>query len=187
MILPELQTILGRAAANRARLNELLGVLDGEHWLRRHPDDVWSVRDHLQHLASIEPLITRTLQEAAKSGSAWLCGSQTAGELRDAREVARMGVSDLGAEELLAKLDDARAETVSALAVLQAADLDSVIRFPPASEWASPVAMPLRGYLQHWAAHDLDHEHSIREAITVPPGPADLASSLRMRTSRHRA
>jgi len=144
------------------------------------------VRGHLQHLASIEPLITRTLSEAVKFGAAWLCDSPTTAALEKVRDAARLELSDLDRKELLARIELSRAETVAALTGITLAGLDAVIRFPPLSEWSPPVAMPIRGYLRDWAAHDLDHEQAIRDAITVQPGAVDLAASLRMKARQPR-
>ena len=186
VIVPEIHTILGRAAANRQRLNELLQVLDDEHWRRRHPDDAWDVRGHLQHLASIEPLLIGTLNEAVELGSAWLCGSPSGPGVEEAREAARTSLADLSPGELLLEIEETRIETVDAVANLEAAALDAIVRIPPVSEWLAPVPVPLRQYLQDWAIHDLDHEASIRNAITVQPRPADLASALRVRAKQPR-
>ena len=184
MALQEVVTILGRAAANRQRLNELLDVLEEDYWRRRHPDDAWDVSGHVQHLTSIEGLITETMNEAVARGFAWICGSATANGLAEVREAARQSLSGLDPTALRTALAATRERTEGELILLDSVGLDAVVQFPPASEWAAPASVSIRGYLRSWAAHDLDHEQAIRDAITVQPGAADLASSLRIRSSR---
>ncbi len=75
----------------------------------------------------------------------------------------------------------ARMDTIHALTGIDLGGLGAEVRFPPASDWAAPTSVTVRQYLQVWAAHDRDHERAVRDAITIPPGPADLASSLRIR------
>ena len=179
VVLPEVETILGRAAANRHRLEGLLAVLGTEHWPRRRPGDAWDVLGHLQHLATIEPLLLASVQEATRDGAAWLCGAESLEALEGVRESARLKVEARSPHELVERMEANRRAMAESLAKMMTADLDALIRFPPASEWDQPVAIPLRGYLQAWAAHDLDHEAAIREAVTTPPGPSELATAAR--------
>jgi hypothetical protein len=41
--------------------------------------------------------------------------------------------------------------------------------------WGQPLTTSLRGYLAVWANHNAEHTEAIRQAITTPPSPGDLA------------
>ena len=75
MAIPEVQTLLGRAAARRHVLEGLIAAAPEEYWARRAAGDAWTALDHLRHVATIDRVIVELGEAAAGSaGALWVGG-----------------------------------------------------------------------------------------------------------------
>lgn len=178
-MIPEVAVIARRAAARRAMLDGLLDAIPTSYWEQRAPGDAWSVRNHLEHVATADRPLLALLEEARRgTGEAWLGGPEPGAFLR-ARDEAMTEVSALPIGDLRDLLCASRAAVETALATLPFAACECAVRVAGAEDrWGMPVAWPLRTYLASWAGHDGLHEAAIRNAITSPP---DLVTIMQAR------
>ena len=178
---PEVQTLVARAAARRLVLDGLIAAIPDDYWERRAPGDAWSASDHLRHLATIDGFLGALLETAAASGQAlWVAGTHDAAELEAQRAEMMDAVSDRNAGELRLAMHESRAMTVVALQALRPESLGRDIRIAGVtSPWGEPKVFELRAYLSVWAEHDGDHESGIRHAIETPPDASALSLAAR--------
>ncbi len=172
-ILPEVHSLLGRAATGRFQLLSLVDVLEEPHFRLRAEGDAWTVHDHLAHVAAVDGITT----EIVASVSAQPLDLTPFLALREPRRLAFLDAD----HEPVAALARTRETMTATLAALDPSALSSAVVFPAADAWAQPVAMQLRSYLVEWAIHDRLHEASIREAVRTAISPAALALAARAR------
>ncbi|MGE5596267.1 MAG: DinB family protein [Hyphomicrobiales bacterium] len=180
-MLPEVAVIAGRAAAARSQLDALLGVVPEEHWERREAGELWTARNHLHHLATIDAPVAALLRAVREpGGDVAPFAAATMAEVEAARMDLLASVSALSTAELRARMERERAETLAVLATLDATDLERGVLLPGAVDARGrTVTITLRRYLAAWATHDTEHAQAIRRAISRPPGPGDLAIAAR--------
>lgn len=179
---PEIAVIVQRASARRQVLEGLLDALPGEYWEQRAPGDSWSVRNHVEHLATVDRPLVSLLEDAHRGATECWLGGPGAGALLDAREAGMVALAGVEARELRLLLRRERAAVESALAALPPSACDCTVRIAGAiGSGGEPAAWPLRTYLASWAEHDGLHEAAIRVAIAAPP---DLATVMLLRAAR---
>ncbi len=182
-MLAELAVIAGRAAAARYSLEALLDVVPDDYWVRRAEGEAWSAYDHLAHLATIDEPMRQMLEEANAGASTLLpYGAETGGDALARRESLMLTVSGESVESLRARMTSNREALLEVFHTLQPGALDASVILPGlVNAWGQPVAISLRHYLVNWAAHDTEHAEAIRQAITRPPSPGDLALAAQRR------
>lgn len=169
-MIPEVAVIARRAAARRAMLDGLLDAIPPSFWEYCAPEDAWTVRNHVEHVATADRPLLALLEEARwGTGEAWLGGPEPGAFLRE-RDEAMTEVSALTIGDLRELLRVSRAAVEAALATLPFAACECMVRVAGTEDrWGMPVEWTLRTYLASWAAHDGLHEAAIRTAITSPP------------------
>jgi hypothetical protein len=173
--LPEIRSVLERAATNRHLLDEFLEHAPPDRLHNTLDGELWSGHIHLAHVATADVLMSTLLADLRKGAfrlDAFLLGRRNeaiaaAAELPLAELRGLMGESRLELERLLAQFDDARlAHPV-------------VVEQPGA--WPPERQLSLRAYLAAWAEHDLDHLEAMRRVVTAPVSPAAMAAAARIR------
>ena len=162
-----------RAMARRLSLVGLVAVVPPPYWSRSEVGDEWTARRHLDHLATADELLRRTLASAANG--------EPLGIGYDALRAALMdGVEDLSLDEVVVVMADDRERTQQHLEAIPAALLDVVVPLPGVTgPLGNPTGWPVRQFLSAWAEHDTVHELAIRRAITTPPDAAAFAVAAR--------
>lgn len=182
MVIPEVHTLIERAAAARERLVGLLEVLPAEYWERRAPDDRWCVRDHAAHTAAVDELVTELLRGASGEAALWLGDTGDPAVLHALRERRRVAFAEEPPAPMIAAMGRARDGVVGALVRMDGAALDLPLFVAGVvNGWGQPIGFTLRTYLAQWAVHDLAHDAAIREAIRQPLAPGDIVAGARIR------
>lgn len=170
-VIPEVRTLVERAAARRHVLEGLIESIPEEFWRRQAPDDAWTALDHLRHVATVDGMVVELAEAAGQPGEAlWVGGATDAAEL-EARRLALMeAVAGQPVGELVEKMQASREGAVEAVLALSQGALDREVRVAGVlTTWGEPHSFSLRAYLGAWAEHDGEHEAAIRRAIETPP------------------
>ncbi|MCK9518798.1 MAG: DinB family protein [Dehalococcoidia bacterium] len=183
MILTELAVLAGRAAAARSLLDALLDVIPDDYWDRRAQGELWSAREHLQHVATVDEPMRQLVLDAA-SGARLLrpYGVEGVAEAAERRAASMRTVTEYSIDRLREQMAETRNLLLASFEQLGSSALDLPVFIPGAvNSWGQPLTVSLRHYLASWAVHDSEHAEAIREAITTPPSPGDLALAARRR------
>lgn len=182
VVLAEIAVIIGRAAAAREVLEQLIDVVPDDHWERREPGSRWSAREHLQHLATMDAPTAELFEQAATRPTVAPLGARDAAELVLGREALLASVAELSIEALRERMEAERAHTYEVLTTLEPPALDAAVLLPGIVDaWGRVQQVSVRQYAAAWAAHDLEHAEAIRRAVTHQPSPGDLALAARRR------
>ncbi len=166
-MIPEVETIALRIAAERARFEQFSRSLSTEELQRPVPDSTWVVKDFISHLATIDAPISAWFGSIADGTSAGLGGRGEHGEVwdvdrfNDAKAAERRARS---LDEIFAEAARERAALVAALGRLTAAQLAGTIHFGGDSK-RPPSDIPLGRYLQGWSRHDVIHVADMLKAL----------------------
>lgn len=181
-MLPEIRTLVERAATQRALLDDLLDAVPDGYWPRRAAGEAWSARQHLEHLATIERLLREDVGRVREAGGvAWIGGSADVAEFAAAREAALAAVADESTGGLREQMAANRGELVGMLAGLNVEELELAVAFPGVVDsWGGPLRWSLRRYLAAWPAHDVEHAAAIRAALATPPDLSTIAITRRL-------
>jgi len=179
--IPEVRTLVERAAARRHMLEGLNESIPEEFWARQAPDDDWPALDHLRHVATIDGMVVELVQAAERPGEAlWVGGTRDAAELEGRRLALMEAVAGQSVEELGETMRASREGAVEAVLALPQGALDREVRVAGVlTPWGKPHAFSLRAYLGAWAGHDGEHEAAIRRAIETPPDFTTLTLAAR--------
>ena len=173
--IPELRTLVERAAGRRHMLEGLIESVPDDYWARQASGDDWTALDHLRHVATVDRMLVALLMAAQELDEELWAGDTSDEAELEARRVALMeGVREQGVEALIETMGKSRAAAVEAVLELPAAALDREVRVAGA-----PQGLPLRTYLAIWAEHDSEHEAAIRRAIETPPDATTLTLAAR--------
>ena len=183
-MLPEVRTLLQRAAAHRFALDGLLDAIPESYWERAAPGDAWNARNHLQHLATVEAILAQDLARVIDGANdLWLGGSPDAVLFHERRAAMMEAVADLPCAALRGEMAANRHDAVNTLGALTAYHMEAGLRIPGVVDrWAQPVRYSLREYLTAWPNHDTAHDAAIRAAVSTPPDLSAVAL-----TRRHRS
>ena len=164
-VVPELRTLIERAAARRHVLEGLIESVPEDYWQRQASEDDWTALDHLRHVATVDRMLVDLVKAAQESDEDLWAGNTNDAEVLEERRVALMdGVREQAVETLVDTMRESRERAVQAVQAMSAAALDRDVRVAGA-----PQAFPLRTYLTVWTEHDGEHEAAIRRAIETPP------------------
>jgi hypothetical protein len=154
----------------------LLDSIPATYLERQAPDDRWSARNHLQHLATIDDLVLPLVQQAGAGNAVlWLAGPEP-GDLERQRTAATDSVARASTDELRARMLVSREAVAGAVSRLPQLALERLVLTAGTEDgWSTPTEWSLRTYLAGWAEHDTVHEVAIRRAITAPPDLATVA------------
>ncbi len=180
--LPEMRTLVERAAARRHVLEGLIASVPEDYWERRAPDDAWTALDHVRHVATVDAMVVELVEAAERSGEELWAGGVRDEAALEARRVELMdGVGDQDIHELVATMRASREAVVEALLAIGAGALDRDVRVAGMlTPWGEPHASSLRTHLTGWAGqHDAEHEAAIRRAIETPPDATTLTLAAR--------
>ncbi len=183
MILPELRVLVERAAAHRAALESLLDVIPADYLPNRGPGDGWSVRNHLEHLATVEDFVVETL-ETVEGGAAeaWAANEPTLARLLERRSQRMAAVENFAVGDLRARMASSRQSLVLRLSALDPARLETPVMVAGLVDaWGQPRRFSLREYLRSWPDHDVEHAFAIRAAISTRPDLSVAAMARRRR------
>ena len=173
--LPEVRTLLERAAARRHVLEGLIASVPEDYWDRRAPDDAWTALDQVRHVATVDRMLVQLVEAARESGEELWAGDTSDAAVLEERRVALMdGVREQTVGALVEMMRESRAEAVEAVLGMSVEALDREVRVAGA-----PQGFPLRTYLAIWAEHDSEHEAAIRRAIETPPDATTLTLAAR--------
>ena len=172
---PEIRTLVERAAARRQMLEGLIESVPDDYWERQASGDDWTALDHLRHVATVDGMLVDLLEAAQEPGRALWAGDTSDEAELDARRVALMdGVREQTVEALGETMRESREGAVETVLGMPVAALDREVRVA-----GSPQGFPLRTYLAVWAEHDSEHEAAIRRAIETPPDATTLTLAAR--------
>jgi len=125
------ERLISRLEKGRGKTLEVMNSLGVEQWnLIVYPDPAWTVRHLLAHFVSAERQLLSLAQSIASGGA----GAPPDLDINrfNAAELQRM--DDLTPQTLLTLLDQARRETITWVATLDAAELNAVGRHPVLGE-----------------------------------------------------
>ncbi|HCV00357.1 MAG TPA: hypothetical protein DGL25_04065 [Dehalococcoidia bacterium] len=184
---PEMHTLVARAAGRRHVLEGLIACIPDDYWERRAFNDSWTAVDHLRHVATVDRMIVELATAAQKPQEIlWLGNTQDALELESKRLELMDGLAHQGIQRLVQAMQAAREAVVEALLVLPQTVLDQKIHVAGIlTPWGEPHPFPLRTYLASWAEHDKEHEASIRLAIETNPDVTMLTLATRQARVAH--
>lgn len=180
--IPEMRTLVERAATRRHVLEGLIASVPDEYWERRAPGDDWTALDHVRHVATVDAMMVELVEAAERPGEElWAGGAREADELEARRTELMDGVRDQDIHALVATMRESREAAVGALLALSQGALDREVRVAGVlTPWGEPHASSLRVHLGGWAAeHDREHEAAIRRAIETPPDLTALTLAAR--------
>ena len=182
---PEVRTLVERAAARRHVLEGLIASVPDDYWDRQASDDAWTALDHVRHVATVDGMLVELAEAAGRPGEGlWVGGTRDAAALEGRRVGLMDGVREESVGELAETMRESREAAVEALLALPAAALEREVRVAGVlTPWGEPHAFSLRAYLTAWAEHDGEHEAAIRRAIETPPDVTALTLAAR-RTRR---
>lgn len=182
MMLPEVRVFFERANARRQSLLGLAAVIPDAYWPRTAPGDLWSARNHLEHVASADAFLQDIVASLVSGTETWLAGTSDLSALLLARARAMAVLEPLPLQRLVEAMDDGRAALTASLARLNRSHLLApVFVAGHVSAWGEPRAITFGSYLDAWAAHDSAHELAIREAVSTPPDLVTVALTRRLR------
>ncbi len=182
MMLPEVRVFLERANARRQSLPGLTTVIPEGYWPRTAPGDLWSARNHLEHVASADAFLEDMVASLVAGTETWLARTIDPGVLASARTAAMAALAPLPFEDLLSAMAESRAALAAALALMDPTHLLApVFVAGHVSAWGEPRPVAFSSYLDTWAAHDGAHESAIREAVSTPPDLVTVAMARRLR------
>ena len=186
--IPEMRTLVERAATRRHVLEGLIASVPDEYWERRAPGDDWTALDHVRHVATVDAMVVELVEAAERPGELWAGGVREADELEARRTALMDGVRDRDIHELVATMRESREAAVGALLALSQGALDREVRVAGVlTPWGEPHASSLRVHLGGWAAeHDREHEAAIRRAIETPPDLTALTLAARRARANER-
>ena len=178
---PEIRTLVERAAARRQVLEGLIESVPDDYWERQASGDAWSALDHLRHVATVDAMLVELVEAAQDPDEELWAGKTSDAEVLEARRVALMDrVREQPVETLLETMLESRAGAVEAVLGMSVETLDREVRVAGVqTAWGEPQAFPLRSYLAVWAEHDGEHEAAIRQAIETPPDVTTLTLAAR--------
>ena len=180
--LPELRTLVERAAARRHVLEGLVASVPEDYWQRQASGDEWTALDHLRHVATVDGMLVELVQAAQESDEALWAGDTSDPAVLEERRVALMaGVREQTVETLVETMRASREGAAQAVLGMSVAALDRDVRVAGA-----PQPFPLRTYLAVWTEHDGEHEAAIRRAIETPPNATTLTLAARRGRGRPR-
>jgi len=184
-MLPEVRVLIERAAARRFALDGLLDAIPGDYWARSAPGDAWPVRSHVEHLATIESLVTETVAAVIQGErEAWAGGAGSVDALTERRALLMAAVAGASQEELRASMVHSRAVLVASVETLEPIHLEAVVLVAGVvNSWGQPVLFSLREYLLAWPDHDTSHDAAIRRAMESPP---DLSTAALVQRAQRR-
>ncbi len=172
---PELRTLVERAAARRHMLEGLIESVPDDYWQRQDPGDDWTAQDHLRHVATVDRMLVDLLKAAQESSGALWAGDTSDAAVLEERRVALMdGVREQNVGALVETMRESREAAVMAVLGMSVAALEREVRVAGA-----PQGLPLRTYLAIWAEHDSEHEAAIRQAMETPPDATTLTLAAR--------
>ena len=180
--LPEMRTLVERAAARRHVLEGLIASVPEDYWDRRAPDDAWTALEHVRHVATVDAMVVELLEAAERpEEELWAGGVRDVAELEARRVELMEAVRDQDIHELVVTMRESREAVVVALLAIRVEALDREVRVAGVvTPWGEPHASSLRAHLTGWAGqHDGEHEAAIRRAIETPPDVTALTLAAR--------
>ncbi|MXY87675.1 MAG: DinB family protein [Dehalococcoidia bacterium] len=173
--IPELRTVVERAAGRRHMLEGLIESVPNDYWERQASGDDWNALDHLRHVATVDGMLVDLLKAAQESDEElWAGDTSDEAELEERRVALMDGVRELTLDTLVETMRGSREAAFEVVLGLPAAALEREVRVAGA-----PQGFPLRTYLAVWAEHDSEHEAAIRRAIETPPDATTLTLAAR--------
>lgn len=173
--LPEVRSVLERAATNRHLLEEFLAHAPPDRLHNMAEGDLWSGHVHLSHVATADVLMTTLLAEVREGSYRLDMG------LLGRRSEAIAAAAELPLEELRELMAESRSELVQLLVRFDDTRLAHPVVVEQPGAWPPERQLSLRAYLAAWAEHDLEHLQSMRRAVTAPVSPAAMAAAARIR------
>ncbi|MCL4240199.1 MAG: hypothetical protein KJ048_02505 [Dehalococcoidia bacterium] len=182
MMLPEVRVFLERANARRQSLLGLAAVVPEGYWPRTAPGDIWSARNHLEHVASADAFLEDMVASLVAGTETWLARTADPGDLVSARAAAMAAFAPLPFDDLVSAMGESRAALAASLALVDRTHLLAPIFVAGyVSAWGEPRPTAFSSYLDTWAAHDGAHESAIRDAVSTPPDLVAVAMARRLR------
>lgn len=176
--LPEVRSILERAATNRHMLGEFLAHAPPDRLHNTPEGDAWSGHLHLAHVATADVLVAAVLNSVRDRAY------RLDAALQSRRHEAIAQAAALPFEGLAELLGESRREFVQLLSRFDAAALAFPVVVELPGSWPPERQLSLRAYLSTWAEHDLEHLAAMRRAVTAPVSPAAMAAAARIRKAR---
>ena len=178
---PEIRTLVERAAARRQVLEGLIESVPDDYWVRQASGDAWTALDHLRHVATVDAMLVELVEAAREPGKELWAGDTSDEAVLEARRVELMDrVREQPVGRLLETMRESREEALEVVLGMSVETLDREVRVAGAlNAWGEPQAFPLRAYLAVWVEHDGEHEAAIRGAIETPPDVTTLTLAAR--------
>lgn len=151
-----------------------MDVLEDEV-LDRAPDQGWSIRHNLAHIAAVDRIVAEILNapDVVVDAAPFLA----------ARDERREGYARLGPADLRVEVQASRVDLVDVILDLDAGALGRRVTVQ-GSPFERGWTLEFRSYLAAWAIHDTDHELAIREALRSRISPGVLAATVAGRRQR---
>ncbi len=182
MMLPEVRVFLERANARRQSLLGLAAVIPEGYWPRTAPGDLWSARNHLEHVASADAFLEDMVASLVAGTETWLARTTDPGDLVSVRAAAMAALAPLPVDDLVSAMGESRVALAASLALVDRAHLLAPVFVAGyVSAWGEPRPVAFSSYLDTWAAHDGAHELAIRDALSTPPDLVAVAMARRLR------
>ena len=178
---PEVRTLVERAASRRHALEGLIAAVPEAYWGLRAAGDQWTALDHVRHVATVDVVVVELAEAAGAPGEAlWVGGARNAAALEERRAGLMEGVREQERGALIETMRRSREDAMRALLAAPVGALERGVRVAGSlTAWGEPRAFTLRSWLAAWAEHDGEHEAAIRRAIETPPDATALTLAAR--------
>ena len=149
---PELQTVVENFVRVEQRLQERVAQIPAERWMDASPNDGWTYKDLLAHLATGDWICQHLLRGLLETTSVPDWPDADVGNAERVAARRRKSVSDLAEERARH-----RSETIGLIEQLRVEHLESPIDMP----WFNVRGAPFRVYLQSFPGHDIGHTREL--------------------------
>ena len=157
-IAPELQSTLENLVAAERRLQETVAQIPPKRWSESSPNDGWTYKDLLAHLATGDWICQHFLRSLLGTASVPEWPNADVGNAERVAARRSKSVSELAEERA-----QHRKETVRLIEQLELRHLESPIDMP----WFNVRGAPFRVYLQSFPGHDIDHTRELEAIVAL--------------------
>jgi hypothetical protein len=148
----ELQSIVDNFLTSEQRLQLMIARVPAGRWPEASPNDGWTYKDLLAHLATGDWICQHFLRSLLEKGSVPAWPDADAGNAE--RVLARRGKS---VSDLMEERAQHRSETIGLVGQLRPEHLEAPIDMP----WFDVRGAPFRVYLQSFPGHDINHTEEL--------------------------
>lgn len=161
---PRVEAVVALITEERERFARFCSTLGGEELARPVPGSSWEVKDFISHVTALERPYRDWMTALAGSATTEPHRGSPGFDVDEYNAAAVATRSGRSVEALLQEAAQERAALIAALAPLDDALLDTMVRFG-GDHKRPPREVPLGGLLLGWARHDVIHVADMLKAL----------------------